>query len=391
MGKTVPYVFLGLSIAFFLFLVGFTGYRIEKTRRANNDAATAVSEEMLASAKALRDVNGSFESQYFKSKMKDLFTSQPRLLVLTLYTVEDGIQYLIARNKSYVAEPTDVTREWRGKPEYRSSPGFETVITLSYPLMTPMGEKTVIMDSLIVVFGREDLYPILRDDLYLLLSFLIVCGIFILIAANVQEEGKDVRAAASSEGAPALSPRPAAPAPAAASSGVPAPAPTETPAPADNGLEPGAHFAQRLKFEIDRAAAADEDVSVACMEIDGRDSAEPSDAVLKESSTALLEACPLHDLVFKTGGGSYSVIIPDADIDRAVKSLEEVRARVFRSRTGTISVGVGSRAGRLIDGTTLWREAGVSLEKAKREGGNRVVGFRASSVKFRQVLSGSGE
>jgi hypothetical protein len=158
MGKSVPYVFLALSIAFFLFLLGLTGYRIETVRRANAASAAEASGKILATSKALRDVNGSFESPYFKAKMRDAFTAEPRLLVLTLYTAEDGIVYLIARNKTYVMEPNDSMTGWRGKPKYRSSPGFETLFSPTYLLVTPEGERTVYMDALFVVFGREDIF-----------------------------------------------------------------------------------------------------------------------------------------------------------------------------------------------------------------------------------------
>jgi GGDEF domain-containing protein len=381
MGKTVPYVFLALSIAFFLFLVGLTGYRIETTRRSNVAEASKLSGELLAAAKALRDVNGSFESPFFKSKMKEIFSAQPRLLVVTIYTADDGILYLIARNVSYLAEPGEVTPEWRGKPSYRSSPGFETLFTLSYPLATPDGERTVIMDSLFVVFGREDLYPVLRDNLYLLLSFLIVCGIFILIAANVQDNGVE---RAGGTPAPKANPAPGA-------------LPDEYPplVSLESGLARTEHFVPRLKNEIERAASSDEDVSVACIEIDGPVTDRLPASSAKAVSEALLEAFPIHDLVFESGKKAYAVILPDSDIDRSFRSLDELRLRISRSpidgRILTISVGLSARAGRLINDVTLHQEAVVSLQKAQREGGNRVVGFRASPSKFRQVLSGIGE
>jgi len=408
MGKSVPYVFLALSIAFFLFLVGLTGYRIETTRGLNTAAASERSGDLLATTKALRDVNGSFSSPYFKSKMRDAFNGQPRLLVLAVYTMNDGIVYLIARNKSYLADPEEVAPTWRGRPSYRSSPGFETLFTLSYPLVTPGGEQTVLMDSLFVVFGREDLYPILRDDLYLLLSFLIVCGIFILIAANVQDNGKEFPASAVAARSPAPMPFPAPPPPPAESwgaGGLAAPASAGAPdgtagsarsgtpeASSESGLVRDELFAPRLKSEIQRAASSDEDVSVACVQIDGPVYRESPAAFSKAVAGILLSVFPLHDLVFETGNGSYAIILPESDIDRSFRSLEELRTRIagapLEGKIVTASIGVSSRAGRLIEDTTLHQEAVVSLQKALREGGNRVVGFRASPSKFRQVLSG---
>jgi diguanylate cyclase (GGDEF)-like protein len=410
MGKSIPYVFLALSIAFFLFLVGLTGYRIETVRRATVADTTTRSAELLAKAKALRDVNGSFDSPYFVSKMRDGFSTEPRLLVLSLYTPDDGIVYLIARNKSYLSQPADALTGWKGKPAYRFSSGFETLYSLSFPLATPEGEKTVLMDSLFVIFGREDLYPILRDDLYLLLSFLIVCGIFILIAANVQDVGKE-RSARGGGGAaadaPARTPAPAPVPPAESEPGMPPtaaayrhpaseelPAPAEINAPSESGLVRQEYFAPRLKSEIDRAASADEDIAVACIQIDGQAADRLTNTCAKAIACMLKEVFPLQDLVFETGKGAFAVILPDSDIDQSVKSLEDLRARIAREhiegKSLTVSIGVSARGGRLIEDTTLLREADVSVQKARREGGNAVMGFRASPSKYRQALSGLG-
>lgn len=272
------------------------------------------------------------------------------------------------------------------------------------------------MDSLFVVFGREDLYPILRDDLYLLLSFLIVCGIFILIAANVQDNGKEFPAAASAARSPAPGPYPVSPSPQAdtwgaggladhAPAGVPGAAPAGAQASAEgsprggtsdtspeSGLVRGEFFAPRLKNEIQRAAGSDEDVSVACVQIDGPVYGDSPAFLSKAVADILLGVFPLHDLLFETGNRSYAIILPDSDIDRSFRSLEELRTRIagapLEGKIVTASIGVSSRAGRLIEDTTLHQEAVVSLRKALREGGNRVVGFRASPSKFRQVLSG---
>ena len=406
MGKSVPYVFLALSIAFFLFLLGLTGYRIETVRRANAAAASGSSGELLATAKALRDVNGSFESPYFKAKMRDTFIAEPRLLVLTLYTAEDGIVYLIARNKTYVLEPADSLTGWRGKPKYRSSPGFETLFPLAFPLVTPEGESTVYMDSLFVVFGREDVYPILRDDLYLLLSFLIVCGIFILIAANLQDGGSRTAPAgggggSAGSGAPwagaasgdaAISHGPSGTVPSGA---APAAAPVQRQETGSTDAPPHAsaeRFEARLKSEIERASSSEEDISAALIEIDGPPAERLPASCTEAVERTLKEVFPLHDLIFHSGERAFAVIIPDSDIDRTVKILEELRARVARNRVVgrklTLSIGTSARGGRLIDGKALLQEARVSVQKALREGGNRVMGFRASPSKYRQALSG---
>ncbi len=58
-------------------------------------------------------------------------------------------------------------------------------------------------------------------------------------------------------------------------------------------------------------------------------------------------------------------------------------------RTCTLSIGITSRAGRLVEGLTLVEESRTAARKAAREGGNRVIGFRADPALFRDSLSAS--
>ena len=49
---------------------------------------------------------------------------------------------------------------------------------------------------------------------------------------------------------------------------------------------------------------------------------------------------------------------------------------------------MSARGGRLIEENTLLVEAEIASGRAVREGGNRVVGFRADPAKFRAALGG---
>jgi GGDEF domain-containing protein len=104
----------------------------------------------------------------------------------------------------------------------------------------------------------------------------------------------------------------------------------------------------------------------------------------------LLQSFPLHDLIFETGNDAYALVLPDLDVDAALKRLDGFRAKVagapVEGRTRTVSIGVSSRGGRLLNERTLREEADVSVAKASREGGNQVIGFRADAARFRDKL-----
>jgi hypothetical protein len=159
-----------------------------------------------------------------------------------------------------------------------------------------------------------------------------------------------------------------------------------------SGLVWAEHLAPRLKAEIERAAAADLDLAFARIVLDV-----PPDAPGRESASAavarqLRSSFPVADLLFESGPGSFSVVLPDQDLDQAVRTLEGLRSRVASSaspgRRCSVSVGVSARGGRLIEENTLLVEAELASGRAAREGGNRVVGFRADPAKFRAALGG---
>ncbi len=146
----------------------------------------------------------------------------------------------------------------------------------------------------------------------------------------------------------------------------------------------------KLRAELSRAQSSDQDLSLARLRIDTTYAPAHASA-LGEVLRMIRETFPAHDLVFETAPDSCAILLPDTDIDSAVHSLDELRARISRAlpegRSLTVSVGVSSRAGRLIEEDTILEEATVSMEKAVREGGNQVIGFRADPSRFREALS----
>jgi GGDEF domain-containing protein len=370
MGRTFSYVFLAVSLALFLFLVGLTGYRVETVRRLHAAAEIDKSSELLARAKALRDSVGGFSSSIFKTGMREIFSREPRLLLLAVHSKSDGFLYFIGRNKSYLKEPADFSAQWRGTPEYRYNRGYETLFTLAFPAP----DTDAFLDLLFVTFGREDLYPILRDDLYVLLAFLMVCGIVFLIYSNIGEDEQRrgrTNAAVPRVGAPSSSSREDEGWREASSTPQPCEKSLTSPG---TGLVWAQFFDSVLKNEIERAASTDQDLTVAIVQIDNPPPSSGLTRVYNGIASLLKEAFPLHDLLFESGVSSYGALLPETDIDRAVKSLDAFRKRVEEADVGgrgrTVSIGASSRGGRLIDAKTLKQEAVISARKAEMEGGN---------------------
>jgi hypothetical protein len=115
MSKPFSWIFLVASGAFFVFVVGFTGYRIEEARRVNAAAARERLPVLARQAQSLRDAAGGFTTPQFKKGMRAVFDVEPRLLLLSIHS-QDGMLYLVTRNKAYLREPSEVTPDWRGTP-----------------------------------------------------------------------------------------------------------------------------------------------------------------------------------------------------------------------------------------------------------------------------------
>ena len=336
--------------------------------------------------------------------MRAAFDTEPRLLLLSVHSPSEGMLYLVARNRGYLKEPASLSDQWRGTPVYQVTRGYE--IAVSSPITA--GTATETLDGVFVIMGREDLYPVLRDDLYLFLAFLLVSSVLILIVMSVQPDSPQPP-----RGGPGQGGRPASPGGQSASGGQGGSwrdAPGNPGSPGDpsvgapgqggsglvsprTGLVWAEHLDPRLSAELERASTSDQDLAFARIRIDEPYADSNLPLVYVEIARLLKESFPLPDCIFETGSDSYSLLLPEVDIDGAVKSLDELRIKVSKQpvagRKRPVSIGVSSRGGRLIDGPVLVEEADISVAKASREGGNQVVGFRADPARFREALSGS--
>lgn len=386
MDKRVFWIFLSVSLAFFLFIVGLTGYRIETARTRN---AAAVRERLPAIAGRVApyaQTPGPLDSPFARRTLRAVFDGEPRLLLMSIHSPADGILYIVGRNRSYLEQPAVLSSAWHGTPVYRVSRGYE--LALSQQIGADPAART--LDCVFVIMGREDLYPVIRDDLYLFLAFLLVTGVLMLIVMSVQADippgvprgGPSGGSSRPSPGGPREDPQP--PAAGSDDGGTSLTSPR-------TGLVWAEHMGTRLDAELERAASSDQDLSFARIRIDEPFADSHLPIVYGEIARILRSSFPLPDCIFESGNDSYSIVLPETDIDAAVKSLDAFRQKVasapIAGRKRQVSIGVTSRGGRLLERSDLVEEADISVAKALREGGNQVVGFRADPARFRESLS----
>jgi diguanylate cyclase (GGDEF)-like protein len=146
---------------------------------------------------------------------------------------------------------------------------------------------------------------------------------------------------------------------------------------------------QRLPLEIDRAATADQPLSIAMLDVDhfkavnDRYGHDVGDEVLAEVAVRLRAAIRGDDLLVRFGGEEFLVVLPRAEAQRAWEVAERMRTRLASSRfevgptTLDIAASVGVAqlrvdGGRPETSQELIRRADAALYSAKARGRNRV-------------------
>jgi diguanylate cyclase (GGDEF)-like protein len=101
------------------------------------------------------------------------------------------------------------------------------------------------------------------------------------------------------------------------------------------------------------------------------------DAVLKDVAYAMRKALRAFDLVYRVGGEEFVVLLPGANLERAIEVGERLREAVAEQRTQgvgvTMSLGAAAARGGAVRFLDLYGPADAALYAAKRGGRDRVV------------------
>jgi diguanylate cyclase (GGDEF)-like protein len=407
-------------VAFAAFLLVYAGTRIGLLRARHQEEARTGFQAVRAGTRTALAAYDARDDAYFSAVMRELARQEGGLLLLAVYEPGGGVYYFLAREPGLFPVPPAPTADMVAVPSYHSPP--LTTLRLISTFSQGDGNRKVTVEALYRVLGSADLHRLGREIVYILLVFLIATATMLLVLTSVSgsaparaprrppenreppprppvpQPQTEARPEPEPEPEPQPEPRPARPV-AAEPAAVRKPA-QATPEPRKaaaksfysevTGLVYQDYLANRLRSEIDRAAASDQDMALAMLDVDGLAAIPGHERVYASIAGRLRETFPFRDLVFEREGG-YAVIIPDINLDKALERLEDLRLRIAASpvegRSVTVSVGIAARNGRLIGEETLLKEASHSLAKAIKDGANQVVAFRADPDKFRRVLA----
>lgn len=361
-------------VIFILGIISFSLYQIKIHRDKNIITASQLFEEIKNTSGALYKIDPTFDSELFKGTMQEGLKRQNELLLLAIHSPKEGIIYLISRDENYLK--TSLPDKERGgqPPEYN----FNSLTSVRFSSTFLKSERDELyIDGLFTVLGKSELYTILKSSIYLLFIFILITALLILFTLlrreNPQKSKIEPQSRAfqdTQEEKPLMNTW--------VTAGEKSMFSSQT------SLVLAGYLAERLKFEIERAASFDQDLVFALIAPANR-----NESFSIEFSKAIADRFPFRDLIFEQEDNSCAIILPDKSLDQAIKELENLRIlfqkKSWHKQRTTISIGLGARNGRLITQEILVKEARVSLKKAIKEGGNCLIAFRADPEKFRKV------
>ena len=374
-------------------ILSFTLGRILSLRRDRLDASKAIHSSLRRMMEEGLAQEKSFQSPLLKSSIQQAFQRTPSLMLVIVYSFDEGIHYLRARNSNILTTPLSELDAIRGFPQfhYNSFTHVKITSSLSVPPRT-----SFLLDAVYLLIDPSELIPILRDSLILLL---LLSGVTLGVYFYGKESGKKIPGpqVATKSGEDARTP---APQPLASES---LSLEKESMEPSDTGIESPSieqclfspttglgwqqHLEKRLTLELERAAFNEQDLSLVLMRIPGM---EKTGEAYRKVSKTIQTSIAFEDLVFEYGQDGVAIVLPNSSLEQTITTLKGFLKKLDPSITKQFALprcGVSSRNGRLIDGKQLILEAEGALKKAGATWKDCIVGFRSDPGKYREYIA----
>jgi len=411
MTKRFSVAFTTFSILVFTFLIVWFVFRTINTRSDNLLAAEDELDLLTQKVSSAYLASDSFSSEYFENSITGIIKDSFDLQALVVSTKSDGIGFVYATAKDYLPAGFDFSKNTSVPIVFSINPVTEEIVSTT--AIMPEG-KDLRLDTVYTVLAREEMFPIVRELLIGLLSFLLIIAVLIIIQPILASKVKkaviagEVLSPDSRKNEEELSATPP------DASNIPEaekpehdldmPVHTETKnrhdersvsVPAAAGLyspktELGweEYLEERLSAELKRAASFDQDLVLLLGCVTGL---KRSDPFYQQLSQMAQEFFNFQDLCFEYHDGGIGIIIPNVDIDDGIERVESFKNRIDRHLIEdgidkTLSVGLSARNGRLISGKRIIREAKSALRRAEKESSG-IIAFRVDPEKYRDYIA----
>ncbi|MFO8064313.1 MAG: hypothetical protein ACQETQ_02605 [Spirochaetota bacterium] len=449
MKRRLTLVYTVVTVVFFVTVIATLLLRLGAVREENLSAARDTFERTQVEIVENASDSQLPVSQIVQAAFRNAVAEDERTAAFAAYGMEENVEYLWARNQSYV-EVSGSEREAR-----RLNYDELSQTLLSSSVRMPGGDP-ILVEGVYTVLDRRDVFGLLRDALIAVLAFALIAVILAIItllrphssrgaqrpmphpadaaaagAGTGPRRDSDVHSAAgtvseyerapgehvenaaprrdqSSEATPPRAKRetkenaaPAADTPAARTATADTPAADTNRADVglfspQSGLSPEAHLERRLSLELERAASNDQDLSICFVEYPG---VERGSASYRAVAATLLEFFGFEDLIFEYGKSSFCLLFPNVELNETIQQVEDFQHRLLAGELGGQDgegampasseephFGISSRNGRLVEGGRMMKEARQALQKAKETSGH-IMAFKPDPHKYRQFIS----
>lgn len=158
---------------------------------------------------------------------------------------------------------------------------------------------------------------------------------------------------------------------------------------AESGLGWEAYLRERLSAELRRSASFEQDLALLLTSFNGSGRGE---ADFNLYASIVRDFFSFKDMAFLFGEDGTASILPNMDVDHALRMCEELRKKISEAFPGKPErdlafFGLSSRAGRLVDADRIIGEAMAALNKARKDGGSSILAFRPDPERFRAYLA----
>ncbi|MBN1686982.1 MAG: hypothetical protein JW852_10025 [Spirochaetales bacterium] len=385
MNKRLITAYSVFSFLVFLFLIVWFVFRTINTRTDNLLSARKDLENISRTVTSSYLTAGSFTSPYFSETVLKSIGDDEHLKALVISTDQGRLEFAYAVESRYLPGTLDFKALLTFPVSFSFNPITEEAVFTSS--VVPSG-KDIRLDAVYGIFERSEVFPVVRELLIGLLSFLLVTAIAIIVqphlyakhgtaaAAPGRQRATKDRAAPEEDafgGSDALE------ADADPSGGLYSPS---------SALGFEQHLEERLSAELKRAASFDQDLVLLLGCVNGLERADPFYA---ELSRMAREFFNFQDLCFEYGNSGIGIIIPNVDIDQGIQRVEEFKDRVDKrigeeTDSRKLFIGLSARNGRLISGNRIIREAESALRRAEHESAG-IMAFRVDPEKYRDYIA----
>ena len=371
--------YLLISLTVLLLITITTGIYLASVYKSNSKQGFETVQKMKTDLTTVYLAEGSFSSDLFKNRIKKTVSDDRRIYSVIISDRDNKVEYLYIKNWKLLSKRP--AADINGNMEYPqySNTGFSYSV-FNDSFIIP-GNDSHNIEILYKIISDSEIIRIFKISIIFLLIFIIISIIFIiylpdrkktLITVKTTEpSGDSGKADASVSGSE--------------ESDFTENSKVSKSSSSANNLVWEEHLEKKLKYELEKAASFDQDVSFVII------SFENSSASFKQIKKDLIDTVNSYfslDLSFEYGKKGLALIMPDKALENGISEVKSFLIRLEQLFSfDNLKAGLSSRNGRIISPSIIIHEAEGALKKAFTEPDRNLIAFRSDPEKYREYIS----